>query len=74
MNISEAASSDKPFTNNDMIGAFMYLPDKLMLVHHDNVRNYRDMEWIKANAVNSVPMSWLAPYDLVRNDWFTIEP
>jgi hypothetical protein len=68
MNISEVARSGRPFAHNDMIGAFMYLEDKLMLVHHDNVSNYRDMSWVRTNAVNSVPMQWLSPYDLVRDD------
>jgi hypothetical protein len=68
MNIYEASSRGKPFANPDMIGAWLIVEGQL--IHHDNVKDFEDMAWIKANAMHGSPnLYWMTTHDLLRVDW-----
>ncbi len=72
MNIHEAATSGKPFTNPDMIGAWMIVDGRM--VHRDCVDDFKDMDWIKANCMErDDELYWMHVSDLQRNDWLVID-
>jgi hypothetical protein len=72
MNIIEAINSERPFTNLDMIGAFMAGMDasgKLQMVHHDNVGNFTYLETDWSEDQTKWCLNCLSLRDLVREDW-----
>jgi hypothetical protein len=72
MNIIEAINSECPFTNPDMIGAFMAGRDasgKLQMAHHDNPSNFSSLETDFSEDQTKWCLDCLSPDDLVRNDW-----
>lgn len=75
MNIHEASTSGRPFTNPDMFGAWMIVDGEL--VHRDNIRDFNDMEWIRSNCVgdrwtDKKSLYWMTVSDLMRSDWVVI--
>jgi hypothetical protein len=75
MNIHEAILSGKPFSNPDMIGAWMLVDN--VLVHCDSIGTFRDMEWIRRNLVSGMfpdhDLYWMRVTCLTRTDWYTID-
>jgi hypothetical protein len=72
MNIIEAINSECPFTNPDMIGAFMAGRDasgKLQMAHHDNVSNFSSLETDFSEDQTNWCLGYLSLNDLTRNDW-----
>jgi hypothetical protein len=72
MNIIEAINSERPFTNPDMIGAFMAGRDAsghLQLAHHDNVENFASLETDFSEGQTEWCLECLSLADLVREDW-----
>lgn len=73
MNIHEAAKSGKPFYNPSMIGAWLIVDG--FMTHRDNIRDYEDMEFIRAtvDCEGSKELYWMDAEDLLRNDWEIVE-
>lgn len=70
MNIYEAASSGRPFFHPQMIGAYMIIDD--VLIHRDNMSDFNDLDWIRANCLCMTrrnDLFGMTPDDLLRNDW-----
>jgi hypothetical protein len=68
MNIFEAASSGKPFSNPSMIGAFMLNGNTV--VHRDNECDFKDQKnWANSGSdyLDFMPASYIK-----RTDWYTI--
>ena len=74
MIIQEAMCSGKPFYHCDMIGAYMMIGEDL--VHHDNIENYDDMDFI-TESVHSSHTEWckrtLSVNCILRDDWNIVE-
>ncbi len=73
MNLSEAIKQERPFYHKDMFGAFLRIGQHL--VHHDNIENYHDMDFIM-NSVSDNHTEWclrsFSINDHLRDDWIII--
>jgi hypothetical protein len=72
MNIIEAINSGGPFTNPDMIGAFMPGRDasgKLQMTHHDNVSDFSSLETDFSERQTRWCLGCLSPDEIIRDDW-----
>lgn len=76
MNIHEVIISGKPFSNPDMIGAWMVVDNQM--VHRDHIDDFKDMKWIRENCLSSETsrrkseLYWMDVSDLMRVDWYVI--
>lgn len=73
MNIHEAAISGKPFSNPDMIGAYMIIDGHS--VHRDYIKDFMNLDWIRKYCINprSMGLDMLVGNDLIRKDWFIVD-
>lgn len=69
MNIHEAAISGKPFSNPDMIGAYMIVDGHL--VHRDCIEDFMNLNWIRKHCITprSIGLDMMIGNDLIRKDW-----
>jgi hypothetical protein len=67
MNVKDALTCGQPVAHPDMIGAYLVVGD--ILVHRDNPKDFKNLEWIKNHHTTHSPMSWFSLKDLIRDDW-----
>ena len=67
LNLCDAIKSGLPFRRLDHIGAFCAVNGKI--VHHDNICNYLDRDFIRKNAEWDIPLEWLSWDDIRADGW-----
>lgn len=68
LNLCEAIKSGLPFRRAEHGGAFCAVNGKI--VHHDNIRNYLDRNFIRENACRDIPLEWFSWDDIRADDWY----